>query len=552
MDLDLELLRRPGERVERGEDERLRVAVERKVSALLDKRARNRIGERPLRQPQIDRIGGAFVAAFVAGDERHRHLGAGPGMLVDVLGGAPDAAARARLRQRQRKFRRLVEIARRMTVGAAARHQLEDRLRADDAVVVLDLVGHLQAVRRRLRLAGERDGRRTIGDGGELPAKLAGGTHGGGAVAVDDEAALGRAAIGHWLRGRLRLGEPAGGRDVEIDLSAGADDQHAAGRHRDRSAGGLHRLARAQPLQDQRRLRGIGRRADPGIDTEIRGRDRALPVERRLHAAHAVAAGDKERGDHRHQHQRAQRHRVARRDPRHRQSGAQRLGRTQCPFDVGAPERDGMAVVGLAGDPVGDRGGGPVRQPGIAVEAAKLLGPARQPQAQQRQQRDRPDQAEQAETDGAADRRQPHPEPKPGQRQEQAEGGRDRRERRPQPLPQQAPAGAAERARKHGLAALGGLLLDLGDGAGTFGQVQLQQRESARIRIISRIRTAGTGQKEGSHRSKQRHCPISSGNTHSHGGKRSIAISASTSMRGRTSAHSPSRTSTSGTSGRVL
>ena len=83
----------------------------------------------------------------------------------------------------------------------------------------------------------------------------------------------------------FRLGEPAGGGDVELDLAAGADDQHAAGRHRDRRAGGLHRLARPQALQDQRRLAGIGRRADPGVDAEIRGRDRALPVERGVRCA---------------------------------------------------------------------------------------------------------------------------------------------------------------------------------------------------------------------------------------------------------------------------
>ena len=163
-------------------------------------------------------------------------------------------------------------------------HQLEDRLRADDAVVVLELVGHLQAVRRRLRLAGERDGRRTVGNGGELPGQIARSAHRGGAVAVDDEAPLGGAAVGRRLCRRFRLGEPAGGGDVEIDLAAGADDQHAAGRHRDRPARGLHRLARPQALQDQRRLRGVGRRADPGVDAEIRRRDRALPVESRLHA----------------------------------------------------------------------------------------------------------------------------------------------------------------------------------------------------------------------------------------------------------------------------
>ena len=241
---------------------------------------------------------------------------------------------------------------------------------------------------------------------------------------------------------------------------------------------------------------GVRRRADPGVDAEIRGRDRALPVERGIDALHAVAAGDEERGDHQHHHQRAQRHRIARGDARHRHAGPQRFRRTQRALDMRAPQRDRMTVVGLAGDLVGDRGGGPMRQPGIAIEAAELVGPARQPQPQQRQQRGRRDQAEQAEPDGAADRRQPQPQPEPGQRQEQADRGRDRRQRGPEPLPQDRPAGPRQRAVKHRLPAFGGARLELRGGAGTFAQVQLQQRESARFLIISRIWPPARGKRK--------------------------------------------------------
>ena len=45
----------------------------------------------------------ALVAGFVARGERHRHVGAGPGMVGQVLGGLPDAVLGARLRQHQRK-----------------------------------------------------------------------------------------------------------------------------------------------------------------------------------------------------------------------------------------------------------------------------------------------------------------------------------------------------------------------------------------------------------------------------------------------------------------
>src|SRR2546428_9601719 len=49
----IELFGRQGERIERGEHARLRVAVERQYPPLLDQRARDRLGERPLRQAKF-------------------------------------------------------------------------------------------------------------------------------------------------------------------------------------------------------------------------------------------------------------------------------------------------------------------------------------------------------------------------------------------------------------------------------------------------------------------------------------------------------------------
>src|SRR6516225_7285923 len=46
-----------------------------------------------------------------------------------------------RLRQHQREVGRVVERSRRVAVGSLAVEQLEHRLRADDAVIVLELVG---------------------------------------------------------------------------------------------------------------------------------------------------------------------------------------------------------------------------------------------------------------------------------------------------------------------------------------------------------------------------------------------------------------------------
>ena len=150
------------------------------------------------------------------------------------------------------------------------------------------------------------------------------------------------------------------------------------------------------------------------------------------------------------------------------------------PFQEAGDQRLGrFHVVGFTRDLVGDRGGGPVRQAGIAVEAAQLVGPARQSHAHERQQRDADKQAEQPKTDGASRWRQPQPQAQPRERQEQPDGGRDRSQRRPQPFPQDAPTGPAERTVEHRLAAFGGARLDLGNGAGTFAQVPLQQGESA-------------------------------------------------------------------------
>src|SRR4029453_1603363 len=97
-----------------------------------------------------------------------------------------------RLRQHQREVGRVVERSRRVAVGPLAVEQLEQGLRADDAVILLEFVRELQrSSRLAFRLLGERDGRRLVRDGGELPGDVAGGNaaNGGPPGVVDDEAA---------------------------------------------------------------------------------------------------------------------------------------------------------------------------------------------------------------------------------------------------------------------------------------------------------------------------------------------------------------------------
>ena len=241
-------------------------------------------------------------------------------MLGQVLGGLADAVPGARLRQHQREIGRREQCARRLAIGADGFEQLEDRLRADDAVIVLDLVGELQrAARLAFRILGERDRRRLVGDGGELPGHVVGAeaAHADGARVVDDETALLGAPLSATVCAPgFGIADPAARDDVEMD-AGGADDQRAARRHRERG-GGRQRLARPQARQDHRRLAGVGRRRHPGVDAEIGRRHHALPIEGRGDAFHPLAAGGEERRDHQHRHQRraAQRDRALQRAAR--------------------------------------------------------------------------------------------------------------------------------------------------------------------------------------------------------------------------------------------
>src|SRR5262249_54231612 len=167
--------------------------IERKDAALFDQRARDRLGERPLGQAELDRRALALVAGLVAGGQDHGDVNAGPGMLGQILGGLPDAVLGARLRQREREIGRVVERTWGLAVGALAALPLEQRLGADNAIVVLDLVGERQRpARLAFRLLGERNGWRLVRDGCEIPAHVARRrpAHGGAAGVVDHEAAL--------------------------------------------------------------------------------------------------------------------------------------------------------------------------------------------------------------------------------------------------------------------------------------------------------------------------------------------------------------------------
>ena len=456
--LHVEALGRQRQCGKRVEDVGLRLRVACEDAPLLDQGAGHRLGERPLRQPQLERLALAFVAGLVTSDERHHRRGAGPRILGQVLAGLADAVAGARLRQRQREIGRVEQRPRRrLPARTLAVLELEGRVRIDNAVVVLELVGELQrAAGLRFRILGERNGRRTVGNRRELPGHVAAAeaAHGGAAGIVDRKAPFIRALcglglgrfLGRILGIRLGIGEPARRHDVELHTAGRPDHQDAAHRHRE-IGGRLHRIAGPQARQDNRRLAGIGRRIDPGVDPVVRRRDDALPIERRRDAPQPLAARGHEGRDHQHEHQRTQGERIPDGKPRCRRAGPKPPGGAQCALDMGMPKRNRERILG-GGIRIRDGGRGSMRQCGIAVEPAQPLGPGGKTQPQQRRDGERGEQEEEAEPDGAADRRQPKPDAQPRCCQEQPDRGRRCSQRRPQPLPHERPACAIQRARE--------------------------------------------------------------------------------------------------------
>ena len=112
-----EQFRRDHQRIERGIDLRILVGVERQDAALFDQGARQRFGEQPLRQPHVERLALALIAGLVLGRERQRDVGAGVRVFAEILHRLADAVAGARIRQHQRKLRRLEQRPRLGLVG---------------------------------------------------------------------------------------------------------------------------------------------------------------------------------------------------------------------------------------------------------------------------------------------------------------------------------------------------------------------------------------------------------------------------------------------------
>ena len=93
--------------VQRGIDVPVLIGIERQNPALLDQRPRQRLGEQPFRKPHVKRFTAALIAGLVLGRQRQRDVGAGIGILAEILYSLADAITGTRIWKHQRKLRRV-------------------------------------------------------------------------------------------------------------------------------------------------------------------------------------------------------------------------------------------------------------------------------------------------------------------------------------------------------------------------------------------------------------------------------------------------------------
>ena len=417
---------------------------------MLDQRPRQGLGEQPLRQPHVERLALALIAGLVLRRQGQRHVGAGIGVFAEILHGLADAVAGARIRQHQRKLRRLEQRARLCSL-AILRRFLASFLRRNpfqnpwphrrrggelgacfgDAVIVLELVGHLQRTAGlTFRILGQRNRRRTVGCGGEPPLRLAGRRADmRGAVAGDLEMAL-VGALGRLLA-RGDLGDAAAHHDVDA-AAARANHQRAAGRNLQRPAIGRGRVLVGGRKND-RRLAGIDRRRYPGVDPHIGGRQHAVPVERRGNPHPALVTGRDIGRRHHHHDQRAQRPGIVDGKPRRRKPGADPLDRGQRALALLPPQRLCDRILGR--ERIRQRRRRPVANAGAAVEPAQALFAGRPAKTRERKQRAQCQQNEQQDARGACNERQRQPQAGPGHHEKQSDDAQKPGEARPGALP---------------------------------------------------------------------------------------------------------------------
>ena len=362
-------------------------------------------------------------------------------MLGQVAGGLGGSVLGRLARQRQRHVRLVVK---RPRVRRLRFEHFELGLARHGAVVVLNPVGEFErAVHRPLGFADEGNARGCVGNDLERPGGdliRAGLQH---QHAVGDELArklphagvLSLSGIGRSLRGDLGgLAFRRRKHQRFLAATAGHAQRQVAALRRIEQGG----LAIGVRGEEDRRLAGIGRRRDPGIDARRNRRDARRGAEGVGHLA-AERSGRKGEG----RHQQEQRHGAQAPGIAFGHAGAGQVARQAAelfghPFLMLVPERLGETV-GRAGQPVGLDEDGRVLEFVGPLDTAVDRGALRPAEVAQRSER-----GERREREGGrgADAQPVGHQPEqaePGYAQEQAGDDDERQDQRP---------GALERHRR--------------------------------------------------------------------------------------------------------
>ena len=405
------------------------VRIEDDIAAFLDQRPGQRIVERPLRQGHFDRLAPARLARDAGCAQRHRHLGAGPGVLGEIEGGAGLARSGGGGRRLEAGLRRLSEAPRSLPRRIA--RQGEIGARARDPVAVFDPVGERQrSAEVAHRILGHRDRRNARRDHGESDVGGLGAPapDRGAAVAADRPAPLDRSA-------RSRLSLVLDRRDRALDL--GLHDSRFAAHHEHGILIRRQGLWRARcDVDHQGRTPGVSGRIDPGVDPAPGRGERsvsAAPVEGGGEATVKLRAGRDRRGERHHRHPEPQGVGVALGHARRGRGDAQGLDRLSEPRLMGGPQGPSHRIVGV-GERVGERGRRPVGGAGIPIEPRRDVAAGRPAQSQKRRERGQQPEPEQGDPRNAQGARGEEPGAEPGDAEEQDRHADRDDDRRPGPL----------------------------------------------------------------------------------------------------------------------
>src|SRR5262245_7068188 len=312
-------LGRNSECVQGRKDKRLGFGVKRQDSPLLNKSTRQWLDKDPLRQRQFVRLTAALIASLIPRRQRHGYIRARPRVLRDVMGGLRRTGFGTRLRQRKCVVGRRKQRSR-WLIGRLLVLERERGLRFYNAVVVIHPVIKAQrAPGLALRILDQFDVWRAVWNCGEIPDQVASQhtMHCRRTIAFDQQPPL----LGPRRKRRTCFGRRGLDRamvdDIEMYLAGGTDYQLTSYRYRNRRRR-RRGFAWAQAQQHHRRPAGVNRRRNPGVDTEIRGRNNATPIESGCDALCPLTAGGKETCNHKNYYESAKRHRIAHRQARGR------------------------------------------------------------------------------------------------------------------------------------------------------------------------------------------------------------------------------------------